>query len=102
MTLANGLPYGTCLNVNFPDTENLKGIRICCQTDGVWINEFAECNHPRHNGYFWLTGSYKNYEPNAEETDHWALDNGYVAITPTKVDVTAYELMENMKSWNWK
>ena len=95
------LPYGTCLNVNFPDTKDLKGVRICRQTDGVWINEFAECNHPRHGGYYWLTGSYKNYEPNAEDADHWALDNGYVAITPTKVDVTAYELMENMKSWNW-
>ena len=35
-TLANGLPYGTCLNVNFPDTENLKGIRICRQTDGIY------------------------------------------------------------------
>ena len=88
-TLENGLPYGTCLNVNFPDTKELKGIRICRQTDGVWINEFAECNHPRHNGYYWLT-------------DHWALDHGYVAITPTKIDVTSYELMEKMKSWNWE
>ena len=101
-TLANGLPYGTCLNVNFPDTKELKGIRICRQTDGVWINEFAECNHPRHNGYYWLTGSYKNYEPNVEDTDHWALDHGYVAITPTKIDVTSYEFMEKMKSWNWE
>ena len=101
-TLENGLPYGTCLNVNFPDTKELKGIRICRQTDGVWINEFAECNHPRHNGYYWLTGSYKNYEPNVEDTDHWALDHGYVAITPTKIDVTSYELMEKMKSWNWE
>lgn len=101
-TLENGLPYGTCLNVNFPDTKELKGIRICRQTDGVWINEFAECNHPRHNGYYWLTGSYKNYEPNVEDTDHWALDHGYVAITPTKIDVTSYEFMEKMKSWNWE
>lgn len=101
-TLANGLPYGTCLNVNFPDTDSLKGIRVCRQTDGVWINEFAECSHPRDKKYFWLTGSYKNYEPNIEGTDHWALDNGYVAITPTQVDVTAYALMEKMKSWNWE
>lgn len=100
-TLANGLPYGTCLNVNFPDTDNLKGVRICRQADGAWINEFAECSHPRHSGYFWLTGSYESNEPDARETDHWALDNGYVAITPTMVDVTAYGLMEKMRSWDF-
>ncbi len=96
-TLEKGLPYGTCLNVNFPDTDNLKGIRICRQTDGVWINEFAECNSPRGAGYYWLTGSYKNNEPDSTDTDHWALDNGYVAVTPTKIDVTSYKLMEEMK-----
>ena len=101
-TLKNGIPKGTCLNVNFPDTKDIKGIRVCRQTDGDWINEFAECNHPRNTGYFWLTGSYKNNEPSVEETDHWALDNGYVAITPTQVDVTAYGLKEVMKSWNWE
>lgn len=99
--LERGLPYGTCLNVNFPDTDNLKGIRICRQTDGVWINEFAECSNPRGTGYYWLTGSYKNNEPDNEDTDHWALDNGYVAITPTQIDVTAYKLVEEMKGWNF-
>lgn len=101
-TLEKGLPYGTCLNVNFPDTDNLKGIRICRQTDGVWINEFAECNSPRGAGYYWLTGSYKNNEPDSTDTDHWALDNGYVAVTPTKIDVTSYKLMEEMKQWDFK
>lgn len=100
-TLENGLPYGTCLNVNFPKLSELKGIRICRQTDGVWINEFAECNSPRGAGYYWLTGSYKNNEPQNSDTDHWALDNGYVAITPTQIDVTAYKLMKEMKQWEF-
>ncbi|MDE5701655.1 MAG: 5'/3'-nucleotidase SurE, partial [Bacteroides sp.] len=34
-----------------------------------------------------------------EKNDHWALDNGYVAITPVKVDVTAYELIDELKTW---
>lgn len=99
--LDRGLPYGTCLNVNFPDTDDLKGIRICRQTDGVWVNEFAECSNPRGTGYYWLTGSYKNNEPENSDTDHWALDHGYVAVTPTQIDVTAYELLKEMKSWNF-
>ncbi|MDY3267398.1 MAG: 5'/3'-nucleotidase SurE [Phocaeicola sp.] len=98
--LEKSLPYGTCLNVNFPDTADLNGVRICRQTDGVWTNEFAECSHPRNKGYYWLTGSYHNNEPLSQDTDHWALEHGFVAITPTQIDVTAYKLLEDMKSWN--
>lgn len=100
-TLKNSLPYGICLNVNFPNVADIKGIRICRQTDGVWVNEFAECYNPRGNGYFWLTGEYKNNELENEETDHWALDHDYVAITPTQIDVTAYKQVEDMKKWDF-
>lgn len=101
VVLEKKLPIGTCLNVNFPNTEVIKGIRICRQTKGNWINEFAECNHPKNSGYYWLTGLFQNVEPNSEDTDHWALDNGYVAITPTQIDVTAYRLVDEMKTWNF-
>ncbi|WP_308777588.1 5'/3'-nucleotidase SurE [uncultured Bacteroides sp.] len=100
-TLSEGLPAGTCLNVNFPDTQDLKGIRICRQTDGVWINEFVKRDHPRGGTYYWLTGEYRNNEPGAEDSDHWALDHQYVAVTPTQIDVTAYALMERMKNWSF-
>lgn len=99
--LTKGLPVGQCLNVNFPDTNELKGVRICRQTDGVWTNEFVKADHPRGGYYYWLTGEYQNNEPDAEDTDHWALEHGYVAITPTQIDVTAYSLMEDLKHWNW-
>lgn len=99
--LAKGLPEGKCLNVNFPDTDELKGVRICRQTGGVWTNEFVKADHPRGGCYYWLTGEYKNNEPDAEDTDHWALEHDYVAITPTQIDVTAYSLMDDLKHWNW-
>ena len=100
--LQEGLPKGTCLNVNFPDTRELKGIRICRQTDGDWIHEFSAHNHPqRDRSYYWLTGEYRNNEPGVEGTDHWALDHGYAAITPTKVDVTDYAMLEKMKDWRF-
>ena len=46
-----------------------------------------------------MTGHYRNDEPEATDTDKWALDNGYVAITPTQVDVTAYDMIDKMKDW---
>ncbi len=95
------LPQGICLNVNFPDVAEYKGVKVCQQTKGSWENEWKTCVHPRGGEYFWLTGNYKNLEPENEESDHWALDNGYVAITPTQIDVTAYHYINKLKSWDY-
>lgn len=97
--LDNGLPSLTCLNVNFPDTNNLKGIKICEQGKGQWINEWENFAHRGDVNYYWLTGEFRNDDVDNPNNDRWALDNGYVAITPTKVDVTAYEFIDELKSW---
>ena len=97
--IRNGLPKGICLNVNFPAREEFKGVKVCRMTFGQWVNEIVAEKHPRGYDYFWMVGHYRNDEPAAEDTDQWALDNGYVAITPTRIDVTAYEMMEQIKEW---
>ncbi|HRZ96498.1 MAG TPA: 5'/3'-nucleotidase SurE [Paludibacter sp.] len=96
--LANGLPRGVCLNVNAP-TGNINGIRIARQCDGQWTKEYAKRIDPQERAYFWLTGSFENYEPNAEDTDEWALANGYISVVPAKIDLTAYETLETLKHW---
>jgi 5'-nucleotidase len=98
--LKHGLPQGICLNVNAPVAEFYQGIRICRQTKGAWENEWKCCPHPRGGEYYWLTGNYKVQEPIAEGNDHWALDNGYIAVTPIQIDMTAYQVMDELKSWN--
>ncbi|WP_455671451.1 5'/3'-nucleotidase SurE [Phocaeicola sp.] len=98
--IENGLPVGVCLNVNFPNTSVYKGVRICRQTNGTWDKEWKCCQHPRGGEYYWLTGEFVNFESDAEDTDHWALKHGYVAITPTQIDVTAYGVMNELKSWD--
>lgn len=99
--LSHGLPEGVCLNVNAPLASSFQGVRICRQAKGVWRNEWLECSHPRGGEYFWLTGNYHPLEPEAEDTDHWALENGYIAITPTQIDMTAYRMMDDLKHWNF-
>ena len=94
--LSEGLPQGVCLNVNFPVACEYKGVRICRMAKGTWANEVSKCHHPRGYDYWWMVGHYQNDEPEAEDTDNWALNHGYVAITPTRVDVTAYEAMDQI------
>ncbi|MBQ6063531.1 MAG: 5'/3'-nucleotidase SurE [Prevotella sp.] len=98
--LAQGLPKGICLNVNFPASEQFDGVKVCRMTFGRWVNEVVKNRHPRGYDYYWMVGDYYNDEPDAEDTDQWALNHNYVAITPTKIDVTAYEFMEELRSWD--
>jgi 5'-nucleotidase len=98
--LAEGLPQGVCLNVNFPLVDVFKGVKVCRMAKGTWGNEVSKCHHPRGYDYWWMVGHYQNDEPEAEDTDNWALTHGYVAITPTQIDVTAYQALDLIKSWN--
>ncbi|GAB6982298.1 5'/3'-nucleotidase SurE [Prevotella dentasini] len=97
--LAEGLPKGICLNVNFPKAERFEGLKVCRMGFGSWINEVVVRDHPRGFRYYWMTGEYRNDEPEATDNDQWALAHGYVSVTPTKIDVTGFEVMEQMKGW---
>ena len=97
--LEEGLPKGICLNVNFPVVEKYEGVKVCRMAFGTWGNEIEKRTHPRGYDYYWMVGDYTNDEPDAEDTDNWAVTHGYVAITPTKMDVTAYEMMDRLKTW---
>lgn len=98
--LKNGLPHATCLNVNAPVGE-IKGVRVSRQCDGKWTKEFAKRTDPMGRSYFWLTGFFENHEPDAQDTDEWALANNYISIVPTKIDLTAYQAIDAVKSWNF-
>ena len=98
--LREPLPQGVCLNVNFPLVDHYQGVRVCRMAKGTWGGEVEKRHHPRGYDYWWMVGYYTNDEPDAEDTDNWALTHGYVAITPTQIDVTAYDAINLVKSWN--
>ena len=95
--LEKGLPEGTCLNVNFPAKLPFYGIRGCRMTKGSWVKEVVKKRHPHGYDYFWMVGEYQNDELGIEGTDQWALEHGYVSVTPTKIDVTDYRWLENFE-----
>jgi 5'-nucleotidase len=96
--LTEPLPPGICLNVNIPavDRSEIKGIRICRQSKGNWKEEFEKRKDPMGKTYYWLTGLYNNHEPDAQDTDEWALRNNYVSVVPVTVDMTAYAYLEKL------
>ena len=96
--LAEELPQGVCLNVNFPAGKNLRGLRVCRMGWGCWNCEWKSAAHPAGKPAYWLTGQYEDLEPDATDTDVWALSQGYASVVPIRLDVTAYDCLENMKT----
>ena len=95
--LESGLPTGVCLNVNYPAEESFKGIRICRMGLGDWVNELEQRTDPRERDYYWVAGNFESHDSDDESTDTWALQHGYIAVTPTHLDLTAYEAMDMLK-----
>lgn len=96
--LENGMGSGNLLNVNIPalPTEELKGLKVCRQADSRWEEEFAEATDPRGQKYYWLTGKFVNLDK-GEDTDLWALDNGYISVVPSMHDLTNYKSISLLK-----
>ena len=98
--LKHGLPQGTLLNVNIPNLldKDIKGIKICRQAIAKWEEEFDERKDPHHRSYYWLTGKFKNYD-HGEDTDEWALANGYISVVPVQFDFTAHHAIPFLNGW---
>jgi len=101
MVLEKGLPSGTLLNVNIPQLpiDTIKGLKICRQAKAKWVEEFDERTDPHNRKYYWLTGKFINND-HGEDTDEWALANGFVSIVPTQYDLTAHHAMATLNTWD--
>lgn len=96
--LNHPLPQLTCLNINFPDIPQYKGVKVCKMARGYWSHEFDPCPRRGDNNYFWLVGKYVDLDVDNEPSDRWALARGYVAVTPTRLDITDYQLMDSLQN----
>jgi 5'-nucleotidase len=100
--LEHGLPNGVVLNVNVPniDKKAIKGIKICRQAKANWVEEFDKRTNPMGRDYYWLTGKFVNLD-HGEDTDEWALENGYISVVPVQFDLTAHYAIQNLNTWNF-
>ena len=99
--LENGLPSGTCLNVNIPKVapEDLKGIMVCRQAMGHWRDSFDQRETPGGSPYYWMRGEFQNPDK-GEDTDIHALQSGFASVVPVQFDMTAHHAIGALNEWN--
>ena len=101
--LKNKIPKDVVLNVNIPTLKEseIKGIKICRQAKSYWVEEFDKRKNPLGQEYYWLTGKFIDKDK-GEDTDEWALKNGFISIVPVEFDLTAHSAIKALNQWNFK
>lgn len=97
---ANRLPSKTILNVNVPDLprDQIKGIEVT----RLGTRHNAEPTHqmrdPRDRPIYWI-GQPGEQEDAGPGTDFFAVNRGFVSITPLHLDMTHYSVFNQVSSW---
>ena len=101
--LKNKIQKDVVINVNIPALKGseIKGIKICRQAKSYWLEEFDKRKNPLGQEYYWLTGKFIDKDK-GEDTDEWALKNGFISIVPVEFDLTAHSAIKDLNQWNFK
>jgi 5'-nucleotidase len=99
--LKNGMGSTKLLNVNIPmgGEDFIKGMKVCKQGEGYWVEDFQEGLDPAGRKYYWLTGKYIDQDTNPH-ADIKALEHNYVSIVPCGHDLTLYSAFDDLQNLN--
>lgn len=101
MVIERGLPRRGLLNVNIPHRPwaEVRGVRITRLGNRVYRDTLVRKVDPRGREYFWIGGE----EPIwglEEGTDFHAVKEGYVSVTPLRLDLTDRSALDALRQWD--
>jgi len=97
-----GLPPNILLNVNVPflPERQVRGIQVTRQGLRVYHDKMDRREDPRGRPYYWTIGDLPTGVPE-RGSDIGALAEGFVSVTPIQLDLTAYQLIPDLNTWEW-
>jgi 5'-nucleotidase len=98
--LREALPRNTILNVNVPDLEleALRGLRSTRLGFRHKAEPVVKAYDPRNEPIYWV-GPAGGGQDTGPGTDFHATANGYVSVTPIRVDLTDHPALESLGNW---
>ncbi|MEN8237383.1 MAG: 5'/3'-nucleotidase SurE [Pseudomonadota bacterium] len=84
-------------NVNFPrrTTDQVEGIRVVPHGKRAKKSNMVECIDPRGKPYYWLGVLHEEENPSIN-SDLWAVQNGYISVTPLHMNLSHQETVERL------
>lgn len=98
--LEKGLPPDTLLNINVPsvDEQDIAGVAITRLGARKWKDVFDRRVDPRGRTYYWMAGDVVECDED-EDIDAVAIRSNQISVTPIHLDLTRYDLLEQLKEW---
>jgi len=94
-------PKETLLNVNIPAIpgDEIRGIRTTTLGNRVYSDSLVETKDPWGRTVYWIGGGHISWS-GREDCDFRVVQDGYISVTPLHLDLTNYELLEDVRGWN--
>ncbi len=101
ITAMPDFPAETLLNINLPkrDASDVKGVKVTKLGSRFFSSSITRMNDPWGREVFWIGGGEVTWTGDPD-TDHAAVKDGYISVTPLHMDLTNYRLMEAVGSWS--
>ena len=99
---SKAMPAGTFLNINMPNLplDQTAGVSVSRQSVDLYDEHFEKRQDPRNRTYYWQ-GSESRPVYSHSDADGAVLERNHISITPVRCDMTDYNAMEALKTWDF-
>lgn len=99
----HGLERGVFLNVNVPiiPKDKIKGYLLTKQGRSAYKEEIVKYLSPSKEEYYWIGGEEELTEECMPGTDYTAIKEGYISITPIRLDLTDHHSLSFLDRENF-
>jgi 5'-nucleotidase len=93
-------PPEMLLNINLPrvPASEVRGIRVTKLGSRFFSESLTRMQDPWGREIFWIGGGTITWT-GGENSDHLAVAEGYISVTPLHMDLTNYSLLETVRGW---
>jgi 5'-nucleotidase len=101
ITSVETFPAQMLLNINLPavPASEVQGIRVTKLGSRFFSESLTRMKDPWGREIFWIGGGTITWT-GTENSDHLAVAEGYISVTPLHMDLTNYSLLETVKGWS--
>jgi 5'-nucleotidase len=101
ITSAPEFPRNMLLNINLPDrpAAEVEGTRVTRLGSRYFSDSLTRMQDPWGRDIMWIGGGTITWT-GGEDSDHVAVAEGYISVTPLQMDLTNFGLIETVRGWD--
>jgi len=101
ITSVANFPELMLLNINLPrvPASEVKGIQVTKLGSRYFSESLTRMKDPWGREIYWIGGGTITWT-GTENSDHLAVAEGFISVTPLHMDLTNYSLLETVRGWS--